>query len=242
MNLIIDIGNTLQKIGIFSDEELIFYQVFENFQENDLHYLLKKYPVQYSILSSVIENVIEIETLLKSNTRYISFSHHSSLPIIVDYMQPETLGLDRIANAVAAQKLFPAENILSIQAGSCLVYDFIEQNGHYHGGAISPGIEMRFKALNHFTGKLPLFTHDEIDFFVGRSTQQSMKSGVINGVIHEIKGFITQYEKEYHTIKVLLSGGNAEYLQKSIKNAIFVGSNFILLGLHEILKLNVETT
>ena len=241
MNLVIDIGNTLQKIGIFSDKgELIFHQACPAITLDKWQELIEKYHIRHTILSSVVKEETEIEQLLKQTTHYIPFNQHTALPITILYNHPESLGLDRIANAVAAYSRFPQENILSIQAGSCLVYDFIDDKGNYRGGAISPGLNMRFKALHTFTGKLPQFNIREIDFRIGNTTQQSIESGVINGVIYEINGFMEHYKREMPGVKVLISGGDSDYLQKSIKSTIFVGSNFILYGLHEILKFNVE--
>lgn len=241
MDLTIDIGNTRCKVGVFTPNgEMLFFEHFENISIKQLQFLCDKYGVRRSILSSVRKEDPELITFLASNTRHVLFSHTSKLPITVGYHTPQTLGLDRLAGAVASHCCFPKEDVLSIQAGSCIVYDFIDQNGIYYGGAISPGIDMRFKALKHFTGKLPLVEKSEIDHYVGNNTQQSIKSGVINGLIFEIKGFIDQYERDYPDLKIILSGGDAEYLRKSIKNVIFAGSNFILKGLHEILKINAK--
>lgn len=240
MDLVIDIGNTLHKIAVFDKENIVFSCQYEKLEAEELTSVLNTYPISRSILSSVTENYEELAAILESRSEYIRYDRNVLLPISIDYETGHTLGPDRIANAVAANSRFPSQNVLSVQSGTCLVYDFIDERGVYQGGAISPGLEMRFKALHHFTHKLPLVTLKEIDHFIGRSTQQSMESGVINGVIHEINGFITQYENQYPGIRVLLSGGDSGYLQKSIKNAIFVGSNFILFGLHEILKLNAH--
>lgn len=241
MDLVIDIGNSLHKIGLYSEEgELELFLQYDYLRKEDLEVLLSIYRVRHSILSSVGKEDPGLKELLESETIFTHFSHESLLPVEIRYKNPQSLGLDRIANAVAAHTEYAGEDILSIQAGTCLVYDFTDRNGIYHGGAISPGLNMRFQALNYFTEKLPLYSKREIDFLTGTSTQQSIESGVINGVIHEINGFMTQYEARYPGIKILLSGGDSAYLQKSIKNAIFVGSKFILNGLHKILKLNVE--
>lgn len=241
MDLVIDIGNTRCKVGIFNIiGEMLFFENFENLSLSRLQFLCDEYKVRRSILSSVRKEDPELITSLASNTQHVLFSHTSKLPITVAYHTPQTLGLDRLAGAVASCQSFPKEDVLSIQAGSCMVYDFVDRNGIYHGGAISPGIDMRFKALKQFTGKLPLIEKSEINYYVGNDTQQSIKSGVINGLIFEVKGFIDQYKSDYPNLKIILSGGDAEYLRKSIKNVIFAGSNFILKGLHEILKINAE--
>lgn len=239
--MVIDIGNTLQKVAVFSadGEELLFRQ-FSCIELADIQSLFYQFPVSRSILSSVGEEKRDIEHFLDKESRYIPFSYQLKLPIRIRYDNPETLGSDRIANAVASYLSYPGTPVLSIQAGSCLVYDCIDENGTYLGGAISPGIEMRFKALQHFTKRLPLLSKSEVSFLIGQSTQQSIESGVINGVKNEIEGFISSYQDQFKGLQVLLSGGDSYYLQKSIKNTIFVGSNFVLKGLHKILTINVE--
>ncbi|MDR2979303.1 MAG: type III pantothenate kinase [Bacteroidales bacterium] len=241
MDLVIDIGNTLCKIGIFDpDGTLFFFDKQEDILLKTIESLCETYSVKRSMVSSVRAIMPDWTAFLASHTLAVSFSHTLRLPITLNYTSPHTLGLDRIANAVAAACYFPDEDVLSIQAGTCVVYDFTDRHGAYHGGAISPGLEMRFNALKQYTGKLPLVSKNEIDYYVGNDTQQSIKSGVINGLVFEIQGFMNQYQKNYPLLKTVLTGGDAEYLQKSVKNVIFADSNFILKGLHEILKINAE--
>ncbi len=241
MDLVIDVGNTFQKVAIFTGKgDLFFDTLFSELQVDDIAKLLEIHTIENTIFSSVTHDYPEIIALLQTKTNYLHFTHTAKLPITIDYDSPHTLGLDRIANAVAAHKLFPKENVLSIQTGSCLVFDFIDRHAHFHGGAISPGLSMRFNALHHFTRRLPLPEKNEIPPLIGKSTQHSIQSGVINGIIHEINETIRQYLQYYPDLQVILSGGDSDYLQKSIKNAIFAGSKFVLKGLHEILKFNVE--
>jgi len=241
MDLVIDIGNTFCKIAIFRETgELLFDEILPELKEEDIILWLEKFSVKRSILASVAETYSEIETLLKKNTHYLHFSHTTKLPISIQYDSPETLGLDRIAAAVAAASFFPEKNVLSIQAGSCLVFDFIDKEANFQGGAIAPGLSMRFQALHHFTKRLPLLAPHENFSLVGKDTQQSIQSGVINGIIHEINGTILQYQQHYPDLQVILSGGDSIYLQKSIKNTIFAASKFVLKGLHKILRFNVE--
>lgn len=240
MNLVIDIGNTLAKMALFCDEkenpEIFKYHPL---QLRDVQSLFDKYAINNSMVSNVGKCDAEIISFLQENSNFVNYSCHSKLPITIDYLHPESLGLDRIANAVGASALFPHSDILSVQAGSCIVMDFIDRNNVYYGGSISPGIDMRFKALHHFTEALPYVEKDEIDFFVGNDTQQSIKSGVINGAIYEINGFIDCYRQRFHEIKIIITGGDSEYLKNSIKNTIFATSNLVLYGLNIILKLNV---
>lgn len=241
MDLVIDIGNTLQKLAVFDENGKIVCLLHEkqlttSFLEN----LFCKYPIKHAIVSSVRENDDSALYWLEEKTQLIRFSAVCRLPIRLKYATPETLGTDRIANAVGANTLYPNKNVLSIMAGTCLVADFVNEKGEYLGGSIAPGMRMRFTALSQFTSRLPLVEPENIDFFVGDSTQNSILSGVMNGIIQEINGIIRQYSRHYSHLKVILSGGDAELLQNSIKKRIFAAQNPILVGLHKILVLNAS--
>ena len=177
---------------------------------------------------------------LDERTQLQRFSASCLLPINIQYATPKTLGTDRIANAVGANALYPNRNILSIMAGTCLVADFVNEKGEYLGGSIAPGVRMRFQALSQLTARLPFVEPKKIDFFVGDSTENSILSGVMNGITQEIEGLIRQYSRHYDRLKVILSGGDAELLQNSIKKRIFAAQNPILVGLHKILVLNAS--
>ena len=168
------------------------------------------------------------------------FSHKTSLPICIKYKTPETLGLDRIANAVAANALFPNENVLSIQAGTCLVMDFVTKDAEYLGGSIAPDLEMRFSALHHFTKRLPLVKKQKINYFIGKTTEESIRSGVLNGIADEINGAIERYREQFGELKIILTGGNKNDLENSIKSTIFAAPNLVLNGLHKILTFNAK--
>ena len=241
MDLVIDIGNTLQKLAVFSDEGVLLDLFSEKkLSISLLENLFCQYPIKRAIVSSVRENDDSVLRWLEEKTQLIRFSSNCRLPIRLKYATPETLGTDRIANAVGANALYPNRNVLSIMAGTCLVTDFVNEKGEYLGGSIAPGVRMRFKALSQFTSRLPLVEPENIDFFVGDSTQNSILSGVMNGIILEINGIIRQYSRHYSLLKVILSGGDAELLQNSIKKRIFAAQNPILVGLHKILKLNAS--
>jgi type III pantothenate kinase len=144
-----------------------------------------------------------------------------------------------MANAAGAAMLFPAKNVLSIQAGTCLVFDFVNEKGEYLGGSISPGIKMRFDSLHEKTKNLPLLSaKNGYPNFIGTDTSASLCSGIINGIGYEIDGFIDEYRAKFDAIIVLLTGGDADYLQKFIKNTIFAAPNLVLKGLNEIIKYN----
>lgn len=241
MDLVIDIGNTLQKLAVFSEKSVLL----DFFSEKKLSIslletLFSQYSIKHAIVSSVREDDGLVLHWLENKTQLIRFTPSCRLPIRIKYATPETLGTDRIANAVGANAIYPNKNVLSIMAGTCLVADFVNDKGEYIGGSIAPGVRMRFQALSEFTARLPLIEPKKIDFFVGESTENSILSGVMNGITQEINGIIRQYSRNYDHLKVLLSGGDAELLQNSIKKRIFAAQNPILIGLHKILILNAS--
>ncbi|MDR1345857.1 MAG: type III pantothenate kinase [Bacteroidales bacterium] len=241
MDLIIDVGNNRQKVAVFDAAgEMVAMQIYKSLNMEDIIDIFYVYNIRRSILSSVIGCNVELERFLQLSSEYHRFTHNSKLPVQLCYATPQTLGLDRIACAVAAHQLYDHHSSLIVQAGTCLVFDFIDSDGNYYGGSISPGLNMRLAALHQHTANLPLIPLEKIDYFLGRTTQQSIKSGVINGTIYEIEGFIKNYQSRYNGLKVLITGGDGEFLQKSVKDSIFVGSNFVLKGLHKILQLNAE--
>ena len=239
--LTIDIGNTLQKTAVFAEDgNMLFYCEKERLSANDLAPLIEKYAIVHSVLSSVGEEATTLVSFLEKNTNLLVFNHKTPLPIHLRYETPETLGLDRIANAVAANALFPNENVLSIQAGTCLVMDFVTKEGEYLGGSIAPGLEMRFSALSHYTKRLPLVGKEGDRPLVGASTETSIRSGVVNGLCHEIDGAVGRYREQYGDLRIVLTGGNKNDLENSIKSTIFAAPNLVLYGLYKILIFNVE--
>ncbi len=241
MDLVIDIGNTLQKIAVFSEEGVLLNLFSEKKTSISLlENLFNQYSIERAIVSSVRGKEDPMLRWLEGRVLLICFSSDCRLPITIHYSTSETLGTDRIANAVGANVLYPNRNVLSLMAGTCLVADFVNEKGEYLGGSIAPGVRMRFQALSKFTARLPLVEPENISFFVGDSTKNSILAGVMNGITQEINGIIRQYSKHYSHLKVMLSGGDAELLQNSIKKRIFAAQNPILVGLHKILKLNAS--
>ena len=168
-------------------------------------------------------------------------NHDAKIPFKNEYATPRTLGVDRIALVSAAAIKFPKENVLVIDAGSCITYDFLSATNTYLGGAISPGIKMRFKALHHFTDKLPLLEKKLPENWIGDSTENSMQIGVIKGIQNEIEGYISLYKEKFKNLTVILTGGDADFLRDSLKNDIFADSNFLLEGLNYILEHNKDS-
>ncbi|MCL1851289.1 MAG: type III pantothenate kinase [Bacteroidetes bacterium] len=240
MNLVIDIGNTLRKIAVFNNDECVYCQSFSVITRDLLTSILNQFSIENSIISSVADVDVQVTEFLKTNTKLIHYTHQTKLPVTLLYQSVATLGLDRIANAVGAASMFRNRNVLSIQAGTCLVFDFVNEKGAYFGGSISPGMKMRFEALHEKTKKLPLIREHEKDIhFLGMNTEESILSGVIVGMCCEIDGLINEYKAQFNALVVLFSGGDAALLQKSIKNTIFAAPNVVLKGLNEIIKYNV---
>jgi len=237
--LILDFGNTLKKIAIFHGEEQVEFQTTDGDVVQILEGLRRKFPeLKSAILSSVIKIDIHLMAYLRMNFKFIFFTHEIPVPIINKYQSPETLGRDRLAAAVGAVKAFPQQNVLVIDAGSSITYEFILNNGEYLGGAISPGIKMRAKALHTFTDQLPLVSTGNNNMLIGNNTETSLKSGIVNGAIAEISGMIASFLQSFENIQIILTGGDAYYFEKSLKYDIFASENLVLKGLNYILDYN----
>ena len=239
MNLVIDVGNTRVKLAVFEEDKLINSIVTnqENFFK-EIEKIVRKFSIKAAILSSV--SSISSETLKNINqlVPVLSLSSSTKVPFINIYKTPKTLGVDRIALMASAVKKYSGKNTLVIDAGTCITFDFINSKKEYLGGAISPGIEMRYKSLYHFTSKLPLVMSKFSKNGIGKSTEECINSGVLHGVIHEIEGVIHQYQKKYRDLTIVLTGGDVIFLSKQLKSSIFANQNFLLEGLNEILIFN----
>ena len=238
MNLVIDIGNTLLKAAIFKNNLLIVSIEFKDNFELNIESILDKYPITHSIVSNVSNFNEGLNYLLSIRTKQILFYESIKIPFTNSYSTISTLGKDRIALVSAASKEFSKENVLIIDLGSCITYDFKNSKNYYLGGSISPGIHMRYKSLNDYTANLPLLNFKNITNFVGKSTEESIHSGVVNGVVQEVNGTISQYKDEFKEIKIILTGGDSKFLLKKIKNTIFAHSNFLLVGLNFLVESN----
>lgn len=241
MNLVVDVGNTQIKFAVFEGDQLQEKHIstFEN-AVSDLLELLSAFPnLSKSIISSTAEPPDALKNALSHRLQLIEFSHQSKLNFTNAYKTPETLGLDRIALVAAAAEVYPNQNVLVVDAGTCITYDFIDKNSVFQGGAISPGLQMRFKAMHTFTGKLPLITESyQGSGYLGKSTKEAMQIGVLKSICYEIDGYIEDYLIDYEDLTVVLTGGDYYLLSASIKNSIFATSNFLLKGLNKILQLN----
>ena len=241
MNLAIDIGNTRVKAAVFEEDKLIELLVFD---KKIIVSKIKKIIKNHTISAGIISNVGSISesklAQLNKSFKFIVISASLKVPFNNLYKTPNTLGVDRIALVAAAVKQFPNTNVLIIDAGTCITFDFVDVNASYLGGAISPGIKMRYKALNKFTANLPLIDALELHDFIGKNTEESIISGVLNGVKNEINGIIEDYYLKYLDLTVVLTGGDTNFLSKQLKSSIFANQNFLLQGLNEILKFNQQ--
>ncbi|MFT5761655.1 MAG: type III pantothenate kinase [Polaribacter sp.] len=239
MNLIIDVGNTRIKAAVFENDTLIEVFVFDsNVLIEKVDLFIKKYPIDKGIISSV-KNISKNE--LDQVNKFFSFlvlDSSTKVPFKNLYKTPQTLGVDRIALVANAVEKFHKKNVLIIDAGTCITFDFVNASKEYLGGAISLGIEMRYKALNNYTSKLPMLEKKIPENFTGKTTDENIHSGVYNGVLKEINGVIEQYECENPFLTVVLTGGDTYFLAKQLKSSIFANPNFVLEGLNTILIYN----
>lgn len=239
MNLVIDIGNTAIKTGLFQGDKLLEKQHHKSV--NDLKQLINAREPLNVIVSSTGKELFEDEEWDQVNI--LKVNPNLDFPFKVKYATPDTLGADRLAAVAGAKGFFPEENVLVIDIGTCLTYDFLSEEGVYYGGAISPGVEMRFKAMKHFTSRLPeISVPDSFPDLTGDSTVNSMKSGVMNGLLHEMQGMINEYLDRYGKLKIILTGGRAYLFEKKIKGPIFAAPDLVLIGLNVILQYNVQSS
>lgn len=240
MNLIVDVGNTYVKLAVFNGEKIKKKDTVK------LKYLLKHITSLSKEFKSITKVIMSsVGKLEEKDISYINnkfnlmlLNSKTKLPFKNLYKTPKTLGIDRIALVSACVYKFPKKNAIVIDAGTCITYDFVTAKSEYLGGAISPGIRMRYKSLNNLTANLPLLETKTPNDITGNSTNMSIHSGVINGVLKEIDGVIEQYKQKYSDLTVILTGGDANFLSKQLKSSIFANSNFLLEGLNYILQFN----
>ena len=240
MNLVLDFGNTKVKAAVFSEtNEILKIFSWDNYSAELIDEIKCKYLIDSVILCSVVDITDEIENHLKSNfTYYLRLNSETPLPIKNNYSTPKTLGLDRIAAAVGANMLKPNSPLFIIDMGTAITYDFVNEYNEFVGGNIAPGVNMRLRAMNNFTNKLPLLEAREEEKLLGDDTASAMMAGVLRGIEFEIEGYISQIKKKNPNLSVFLTGGDVFFFEKRLKSAIFVVSNLLLIGLNEILRYN----
>lgn len=238
MNLVVDAGNTFSKVGWFEGDELRRHESRLTFPE--LLEVVRSASVERVIFSSVSHEVEKIRELFQPNVPVLALSSQTPVPVVKEYDTPDTLGTDRIAAAVGAVEVFPNEDRLVIDMGTCNTYDFVDRAGCFQGGAISPGMRMRFRAMHSFTQRLPLVEPESAANLVGKSTRQSMLSGVMNGLAAELNGFVAAHRAISPNCRVVLCGGDAPYFANKFQLPVSVAPELVLIGLNRILNYNVD--
>ena len=240
MYVIIDIGNTLTKVATFEGDRML---QLTKLKDSEVITYIDEYKL-YNGLISTVRNGELTHNIQKSCTSFLSFKTSLKLPIQLDYQTLKTLGKDRIANAVGAHFMYPNISNLVIDLGTCITYDFIDERGVFQGGAISPGMGLRYKSLNQYTATLPLVNPTgSTPKLIGKSTEKSIRSGVENGVLFEVIETINQYKTIFKELNVLITGGDSLLIKSIVefeKNGIFAVENLTLIGLNQILKENVK--
>ncbi len=242
MILAIDVGNTRIKAAVFEGNTLLEIFVFEKKEfQLKTQSILNTYN---QITDLVISAVADLEKNsffgISQNIAIHFISTEDSFPFVNKYETPKTLGIDRMVLSAGASLLYPRKNRLVIDVGTCVTYDFIDKNDHYQGGAISPGLRLRYESMHRFTAKLPLLTIQMPVDFIAKSTSESIHSGVVNGLAHEIDGFIDQYKAIYPNFIIILTGGDSVFLANRLKNTIFANSNFLLESLNQTFQYKIK--
>ena len=242
MLLAIDIGNTRIKGAVFEHDTLLYgFNFLQEELEININSILKNYPnCSDLVVASVGNTPKEIFSTFNSQLNIHFITHESSFPFHNLYKTPHTLGIDRMVLASGVVMKYPNQNRLVIDAGTCITYDFIDSDDNYLGGAISPGIRLRYESLHEQTAKLPLLKAKYPEHFFGNTTNEAIHAGVIHGVIHEINGFINLYQEHYSNIIIILTGGDTDFLAKRLKNTIFANSNFLLESLNQTFQYKIK--
>lgn len=237
--MVLDAGNSAMKIALFENGEIIEIHRFSSNDISEINSLYQSHNKPDCIISSVLKNDRTSE-ISKNFQNVLIVDQETALPIRLEYKTPQTLGIDRICNAVAMADINPGKRSVSIDTGTCIKFDMVEENGIYLGGSISPGIQLRYKSLNDFTANLPLLNFTNKTELIGRSTNESIHSGVMNGIHSEIIQMIERYQEEYEDLTFFMTGGDMQYFDIPRKNNIFVDENLTLKGLYQIYLFNAH--
>jgi type III pantothenate kinase len=238
LTLCFDFGNTRKKAAIFNDGDLLETMVIDGNEVEGVRSLVERFKPQKSILSSVILHDPATDELLRSSTQFHRLSHLTEVPFTTPVGKPETIGADRLALSAAAVHFYPSTNNLVIGLGTCVTYNFINKYHEFIGGGISPGLEMRLKALNYYTALLPVVAADSNVPLMGYDTETNILSGVVLGLAKEIDGFIEAYREKWRNFNVVLTGGDIVHLASLLKNKIFADPDLIFRGLYAISEVN----
>jgi type III pantothenate kinase len=244
MNLCIDQGNSRTKIALFKkDGRIVKNLLYKSFTSADVERLFSLYPIKNSIVSSVANmDAAVVNTLNRLSEHCILFDYKTPLPIANRYETPETLGQDRIASAVGASSLCPGKNLLIVDAGSAVTYDFVSAEKVFLGGNIAPGIKMRLTVLNQMTKKLPLVEVEQnaLTPLFGKNTKEAIVAGVVRGLVFEVKGYMRTLNEQGTDFVVFVTGGHAPYILNSLKDGVRHEPHLVLIGLNHILEYNIN--
>lgn len=242
MVLTIDVGNTRIKAAVFEGSTVLENFVFEKKElEKKIENILKKFQNCSDLVVASVGNVEKQSFLAFENKLNVHFlTHEDVFPFINKYATPKTLGIDRMVLASGATLQFPKQNRLVIDAGTCITYDFIDEFDNYLGGAISPGLRLRYETLHNYTARLPLLALEAPESYIGNTTAEAIHSGVVNGFVYEIDGFIDEYRANFSNFIIILTGGDTDFLAKRLKNTIFANSNFLLESLNQTFQYKIK--
>ncbi len=242
LNLAIDIGNTRVKCGLFNNKNLVEFRVFNKDEEELFFDWVSRLDLQKSVLATVRKDNDPFIVKLNFKLQPLQFNGMSKIPIHLSYLTPGTLGQDRIAGLCGAFFLHPENDILVVNAGSCVTFDLLEANGTFIGGNIAPGMRMRWKAMHEFTGRLPLVDFAEFgDQVLGNDTTSALRLGVVKGILHEIRGYFSELHSKYSFLKCVMTGGDAPQLIRHSKMGIIEEPYLVVHGLNQILIANEKT-
>lgn len=235
-------------MALMTDEgKLVKHLIYKQFSSADIDRLFELYDITDSIISSVVNiEAAVVNTLSRCSQHFVLFDHMTPVPIVNTYDTPETLGQDRLAAAVGAKHLCPNENLLIIDAGSAITYDYVSEKGEFVGGNIAPGLKMRFTILQRMTKKLPLVEVEDNELIplFGKNTRDAIAAGVIRGVAYEVKGYMRTMRAKVPHFRTFLTGGNAPYVLANVRSSrteereMIFEKHLVLIGLNEILVFN----
>lgn len=240
-NLVIDIGNTQTKLAVFNDQELVWFDHQEVTNADEINNIISRYQIEKVIASSVKKDQ-EWQQQLSEQSKLYLFNYQMAKSVHNHYRTPQTLGLDRLAAVAGAADMYKGQASLVIDAGTCITYDYIDAGRNYAGGSISPGLNMRYKAMHNYTDGLPLVSKDEtFNRNFGDDTTSAMVSGTQNGIKYEVEGFINSYQKQQPNLNIILTGGDGVFLDTLLKNSIFapyikIEPYLVLRGLNAVIK------
>lgn len=238
MNLTIDAGNSRVKTGVFDGRKMVEIQSFESVNAWQLQEIFEKFNIRHSIITNTRDLTEELRQFLeKSGTLLLTES--TKLPISNLYETPETLGRDRLAGAIAAYMSQPGIHHLIFDLGTAMTINYVNQNGEFMGGNISPGFEMRLKAMHHFTDKLPLVSFDNEPTMFGVNTRSALSNGALHGVIAEVQYYTAIFSQQFEPLQATITGGNSDFIHHYLDDSYVINPDLVTLGLNEILLVNV---